>query len=164
MAGGRSGLDARVAPNSAFDAVVAAPWRAAVAVGVAGVFIETHPDPDRAPSDGPNMVPLREFEGLVKRLMAFDALAKDTAVRLVREWLDGQVAGGLLTWHADDDRYTITPEAAMALADPVVAGGRNATGETRTRTKTRKQATGSGRLPKASIRWTTAPPSTRPKS
>jgi 2-dehydro-3-deoxyphosphooctonate aldolase (KDO 8-P synthase) len=50
--------------------------RAAVAVGVAGVFIETHPDPDRAPSDGPNMVPLREFEGLVKRLMAFDAIAK----------------------------------------------------------------------------------------
>jgi 2-dehydro-3-deoxyphosphooctonate aldolase (KDO 8-P synthase) len=53
--------------------------RAAVAVGVAGVFIETHPDPDRAPSDGPNMVPLREFEALVKRLMAFDALAKHTA-------------------------------------------------------------------------------------
>ena len=51
--------------------------RAAVAVGVAGVFIETHPDPDRAPSDGPNMVPLREFEALVKRLMAFDALAKN---------------------------------------------------------------------------------------
>jgi 2-dehydro-3-deoxyphosphooctonate aldolase (KDO 8-P synthase) len=50
--------------------------RAAVAVGVAGVFIETHPDPDHAPSDGPNMVPLREFEALVKRLMAFDALAK----------------------------------------------------------------------------------------
>ena len=50
--------------------------RAAVAVGVAGVFIETHPDPDHAPSDGPNMVPLREFESLVRRLMAFDALAK----------------------------------------------------------------------------------------
>jgi len=50
--------------------------RAAVAVGVAGVFIETHPDPDHAPSDGPNMVPLREFEALVKRLMDFDALAK----------------------------------------------------------------------------------------
>jgi 2-dehydro-3-deoxyphosphooctonate aldolase (KDO 8-P synthase) len=52
--------------------------RAAVAVGVAGVFIETHPDPDHAPSDGPNMVPLREFEGLVKTLMGFDALAKST--------------------------------------------------------------------------------------
>src|SRR6201987_2332943 len=50
--------------------------RAAVAVGVAGVFIETHPDPDHAPSDGPNMVPLREFEALVRTLMAFDALAK----------------------------------------------------------------------------------------
>lgn len=50
--------------------------RAAVAVGVAGVFIETHPDPDRAPSDGPNMVPLREFETLVKTLMEFDALSK----------------------------------------------------------------------------------------
>ncbi|MBV8916525.1 3-deoxy-8-phosphooctulonate synthase, partial [Bradyrhizobium sp.] len=53
--------------------------RAAVAVGVAGVFIETHPDPDRAPSDGPNMVPLAEFEGLVRTLMAFDALAKRKA-------------------------------------------------------------------------------------
>lgn len=52
--------------------------RAAVAVGVAGVFIETHPDPDNAPSDGPNMVPLRDFEALVKNLMAFDALAKET--------------------------------------------------------------------------------------
>jgi 2-dehydro-3-deoxyphosphooctonate aldolase (KDO 8-P synthase) len=50
--------------------------RAAVAVGVAGVFIETHPDPDSAPSDGPNMVPLREFEALVKMLMEFDALSK----------------------------------------------------------------------------------------
>src|SRR3954468_8313591 len=53
--------------------------RAAVAVGVAGVFIETHPDPDQAPSDGPNMVPLREFEALVKTLMGFDALAKSLA-------------------------------------------------------------------------------------
>ena len=53
--------------------------RAAVAVGVAGVFIETHPDPDRAPSDGPNMVPLRDFEALLKRLMDFDALAKNTS-------------------------------------------------------------------------------------
>jgi 2-dehydro-3-deoxyphosphooctonate aldolase (KDO 8-P synthase) len=50
--------------------------RAAVAVGVAGVFIETHQDPDRAPSDGPNMVPLRDFEALVADLMAFDRLAK----------------------------------------------------------------------------------------
>ena len=50
--------------------------RAAVAVGVAGVFIETHQDPDQAPSDGPNMVPLREMEGLLRRLKEFDALAK----------------------------------------------------------------------------------------
>ena len=50
--------------------------RAAVAVGVAGVFIETHQDPDKAPSDGPNMVPLREFEVLLAQLKAFDALAK----------------------------------------------------------------------------------------
>ncbi|WP_158813215.1 3-deoxy-8-phosphooctulonate synthase [Methylocapsa sp. S129] len=50
--------------------------RAAVAVGVAGVFIETHQDPDHAPSDGPNMVPLRDFEALIAELMAFDRLAK----------------------------------------------------------------------------------------
>ena len=50
--------------------------RAAVAVGVAGVFIETHQDPDRAPSDGPNMVPLREMPALLTELLAFDALAK----------------------------------------------------------------------------------------
>jgi 2-dehydro-3-deoxyphosphooctonate aldolase (KDO 8-P synthase) len=50
--------------------------RAAVAVGVAGVFIETHQDPDKAPSDGPNMVPLKQMEGLLRRLMDFDRLAK----------------------------------------------------------------------------------------
>jgi 2-dehydro-3-deoxyphosphooctonate aldolase (KDO 8-P synthase) len=50
--------------------------RAAVAVGVAGVFIETHQDPDKALSDGPNMVPLKEMEGLLRRLMEFDRLAK----------------------------------------------------------------------------------------
>ena len=50
--------------------------RAAVAVGVAAVFMETHPDPDNAPSDGPNMVPLDEFEALVSKLLEFDALAK----------------------------------------------------------------------------------------
>jgi 2-dehydro-3-deoxyphosphooctonate aldolase (KDO 8-P synthase) len=58
--------------------------RAAVAVGVAGVFIETHPDPDHAPSDGPNMVPLREFENLVRTLMAFDALAKNLEKNVAR--------------------------------------------------------------------------------
>jgi 2-dehydro-3-deoxyphosphooctonate aldolase (KDO 8-P synthase) len=51
--------------------------RAAVAVGVAGVFIETHQDPDRAPSDGPNMVPLKAMEPLLRRLVEFDKLAKN---------------------------------------------------------------------------------------
>jgi 2-dehydro-3-deoxyphosphooctonate aldolase (KDO 8-P synthase) len=50
--------------------------RAGVAVGVAGVFIETHEAPDRAPSDGPNMVPLKDMAALLARLMAFDRLAK----------------------------------------------------------------------------------------
>ena len=50
--------------------------RAALAVGVAAVFMETHPDPDRAPSDGPNMIPLRQMERLVKVLKEFDALSK----------------------------------------------------------------------------------------
>jgi len=53
--------------------------RAAVAVGVACVFMETHPDPDHAPSDGPNMVPLSEFEALVGELLDYDALAKRRA-------------------------------------------------------------------------------------
>ena len=50
--------------------------RAAVAVGVAGIFIETHPDPDRAPSDGPNMVPLKDLEPLLKDLIEIDRLTK----------------------------------------------------------------------------------------
>ena len=50
--------------------------RAAVAVGVACVFMETHADPDSAPSDGPNMIPLKDFEPLLKELMAYDALSK----------------------------------------------------------------------------------------
>jgi 2-dehydro-3-deoxyphosphooctonate aldolase (KDO 8-P synthase) len=50
--------------------------RAAVAVGVAGVFIETHQDPDNAPSDGPNMLPLKEMEPLLRRLVEFDRVAK----------------------------------------------------------------------------------------
>ncbi len=65
--GASSGGDREFAPVLA---------RAALAVGVAAVFIETHPDPDRAPSDGPNMIPLREMPALVRRLKAFDALAK----------------------------------------------------------------------------------------
>ena len=50
--------------------------RAAVAVGVAGVFLETHQDPDHAPSDGPNMVRLDNLSNLLETLMAFDRLAK----------------------------------------------------------------------------------------
>jgi 2-dehydro-3-deoxyphosphooctonate aldolase (KDO 8-P synthase) len=51
--------------------------RAAVAVGVAGVFIETHQDPDQALSDGPNMIPLKQLESLLRRLIEFDRLAKN---------------------------------------------------------------------------------------
>ena len=65
--GASSGGDRRMVPVLA---------RAAVAVGVAGVFIETHQDPDTAPSDGPNMVPLDKLEGLLTTLMALDKVAK----------------------------------------------------------------------------------------
>lgn len=65
--GNASGGDRRFVPVLA---------RAAVAVGVAGLFIETHPDPDQAPSDGPNMVPLGEFEALLSGLMAIDRVVK----------------------------------------------------------------------------------------
>ncbi len=73
------GEGARSGGERAYVPVLA---RAAVAVGVAAVFMETHQDPDNAPSDGPNMVPLSEMEGLLKQLQAFDALAKaDTGAR-----------------------------------------------------------------------------------
>jgi 2-dehydro-3-deoxyphosphooctonate aldolase (KDO 8-P synthase) len=65
--GGASGGEREFAPVLA---------RAALAVGVAAVFIETHPDPDHAPSDGPNMIPLRAMPALVARLRRFDELAK----------------------------------------------------------------------------------------
>ncbi len=67
--GDSSGGERRFAPLLA---------RAALAVGVAGVFIETHPDPDHAPSDGPNMIPLAAMPALLARLAAFDALGKQT--------------------------------------------------------------------------------------
>jgi len=51
--------------------------RAAIAVGVAAIFIETHPDPDNAPSDGPNMVPLSEMQNILKRLFEIDNLVKN---------------------------------------------------------------------------------------
>ena len=50
--------------------------RAAAAVGIAAVFIETHENPDKAPSDGPNMVPLSQLEELMRQIMAVDKLAK----------------------------------------------------------------------------------------
>lgn len=56
--------------------------RCAVALGIAGVFIETHPDPDNAPSDGPNMVPLSEMAGLIGHLMQMDQLAKSAPIRI----------------------------------------------------------------------------------
>ncbi|WP_135447078.1 3-deoxy-8-phosphooctulonate synthase [Tabrizicola caldifontis] len=56
--------------------------RAAVSLGIAGVFIETHEDPDRAPSDGPNMIPLRDMPALVASLMQFDRLAKADPLRV----------------------------------------------------------------------------------
>ncbi|MEM9043078.1 MAG: 3-deoxy-8-phosphooctulonate synthase [Pseudomonadota bacterium] len=65
--GGSSGGQREFAPVLA---------RAAVAVGVAGLFIESHPNPDEAPSDGPNMIPLAEMPELIKRLVDFDHLAK----------------------------------------------------------------------------------------
>jgi 2-dehydro-3-deoxyphosphooctonate aldolase (KDO 8-P synthase) len=69
--GGRSGGQRQFVPLLA---------RAAVAVGVAAVFIETHEDPDRAPSDGPNMVPLARMDELLRDLMRFDELAKAVPV------------------------------------------------------------------------------------
>ncbi|MCX7890036.1 MAG: 3-deoxy-8-phosphooctulonate synthase [Rhodobacteraceae bacterium] len=71
--GSASGGDRRFAPVMA---------RAAVAIGIAGVFIETHEDPDNAPSDGPNMVRLADMAGLIRMLAAIDRLAKADPVRL----------------------------------------------------------------------------------
>ena len=51
--------------------------RAAIAVGVAAIFMETHPDPDNAPSDGPNMVPLSKMSNLLKQLVEIDKLVKN---------------------------------------------------------------------------------------
>lgn len=71
--GQSSGGDRRFAPVLA---------RAAVAIGIAGVFIETHPDPDCAPSDGPNMIPLRQMPDLLALLQKIDAVAKQHPVVL----------------------------------------------------------------------------------
>ena len=66
-AGSTSGGQREFAPSLA---------RAAAAVGVAGVFAETHPDPDKAPSDGPNMIPLKQFEAFLADILAIDKIAK----------------------------------------------------------------------------------------
>ena len=71
--GGASGGQREFAPVMA---------RAAVSLGIAGVFIETHEDPDRAPSDGPNMIPLDAMPALIESLMAFDRLAKADPLRV----------------------------------------------------------------------------------
>ncbi len=71
--GGSSGGQREFAPVMA---------RAAVSLGIAAVFIETHEDPDNAPSDGPNMIPLDQMPKLVKSLMGFDALAKADPLRV----------------------------------------------------------------------------------
>jgi len=56
--------------------------RAAVSIGVAGLFIESHEAPDRAPSDGPNMVPLHQMEALLSDLQAFDKIAKSRPISI----------------------------------------------------------------------------------
>ena len=71
--GGSSGGQREFAPAMA---------RAAVSLGIAGVFIETHEDPDRAPSDGPNMIPLAQMGRLIETLMALDGIAKADPVRV----------------------------------------------------------------------------------
>jgi len=71
--GGSSGGQREFAPVMA---------RCAVSLGIAGVFIESHEDPDNAPSDGPNMIQLERMPELIKLLMAFDKLAKETPIRL----------------------------------------------------------------------------------
>ena len=71
--GGSSGGQREFAPVMA---------RAAVSLGIAGVFIETHEAPDTAPSDGPNMIPLDKMPALIASLMAFDRLAKSDPIRL----------------------------------------------------------------------------------
>ncbi|OWY04848.1 MULTISPECIES: 3-deoxy-8-phosphooctulonate synthase [Thioclava] len=71
--GGSSGGQREFAPVMA---------RAAVSLGIAGVFIETHEAPDSAPSDGPNMIPLNQMPKLVQTLMEFDRIAKDDPIRL----------------------------------------------------------------------------------
>lgn len=71
--GGSSGGQREFAPVMA---------RSAVSLGIAAIFIETHEDPDNAPSDGPNMIPLDQMDALIKSLMSFDRLAKADPLRV----------------------------------------------------------------------------------
>jgi len=71
--GGSSGGDRRFAPVLA---------RAAVSLGIAGVFLETHDDPDNAPSDGPNMIAIKDLPDVLKTLMAIDEVAKAHPISL----------------------------------------------------------------------------------
>jgi 2-dehydro-3-deoxyphosphooctonate aldolase (KDO 8-P synthase) len=71
--GGSSGGQREFAPAMA---------RAAVSMGIASVFIETHQDPDTAPSDGPNMIPLDQMDALIASLMKFDHLGKQDPIRV----------------------------------------------------------------------------------
>ena len=71
--GGSSGGQREFAPALA---------RSAVALGIGAVFLETHQDPDNAPSDGPNMIRLDDMDGVIKTLMAIDKVAKEDPVRL----------------------------------------------------------------------------------
>ena len=71
--GGKSGGQREFAPILA---------RAAVSVGIAAIFMETHQDPDNAPSDGPNMVPLSEMKGIIETLMEFDRIAKANPITI----------------------------------------------------------------------------------
>ena len=75
---GREVIDSRGNPTVEADVYLdsGVMGRAAVAVGVAAVFMETHEDPDRAPSDGPNMVPLKQLPALLETLLEIDRLAK----------------------------------------------------------------------------------------
>ena len=95
--------------------------RAAVAVGVAGVFIETHQDPDRAPSDGPNMLPLKDLPPLLAELMAIDRLVKKSALAAPAIRRDALVRqpqslgyGAELPEHVDGDAAARKPIAADA--------------------------------------------------
>ena len=101
---------------------VSALARAAVAVGVAAVFMETHEDPDNAPSDGPNMVPLDEIEALIASLLAHDALVKRAGMTPhdVRQWME-RLSGSRLLIVGDImlDRFIYGDVSRVSAEAPV---------------------------------------------